>query len=109
MTWKEIDVAVREGFEPSIRFRIHTFQACSFSLSDTSPCSVVWDKSGLGLLQVRTRTCSLPPWRAPSPLTLRVSLPDTSPWSVFRRFTPQNEGRNFTQLVRQKQRQAGNG
>ena len=30
-------MAVREGFEPSIRCRIHTFQACSFSLSDTSP------------------------------------------------------------------------
>ncbi|TNV21890.1 hypothetical protein FH968_03125, partial [Buttiauxella sp. B2] len=26
-----------EGFEPSIRCRIHTFQACSFSHSDTSP------------------------------------------------------------------------
>ncbi len=31
------DMAVREGFEPSIRFRIHTFQACSFGHSDTSP------------------------------------------------------------------------
>ncbi len=31
------NVAVREGFEPSIRCRIHTFQACSFSHSDTSP------------------------------------------------------------------------
>ncbi len=30
-------LAVREGFEPSIRFRIHTFQACSFDHSDTSP------------------------------------------------------------------------
>ena len=30
-------MAVREGFEPSIRCRIHTFQACSFSYSDTSP------------------------------------------------------------------------
>ena len=30
-------MAVREGFEPSIRCRIHTFQACSFSHSDTSP------------------------------------------------------------------------
>jgi hypothetical protein len=30
-------MAVREGFEPSIRFRIHTFQACSFNHSDTSP------------------------------------------------------------------------
>ena len=27
----------REGFEPSIRCRIHAFQACSFSRSDTSP------------------------------------------------------------------------
>lgn len=25
------------GFEPPIRCRIHTFQACSFSHSDTSP------------------------------------------------------------------------
>ena len=32
-------MAVREGFEPSIRCRIHTFQACSFSHSDTSPKS----------------------------------------------------------------------
>ncbi len=32
-----LNVAVREGFEPSIRCRIHTFQACSFSHSDTSP------------------------------------------------------------------------
>ncbi len=31
------NLAVREGFEPSIRCRIHTFQACSFSHSDTSP------------------------------------------------------------------------
>ena len=31
------NMAVREGFEPSIRCRIHTFQACSFSHSDTSP------------------------------------------------------------------------
>ncbi len=33
-----IDMAEREGFEPSIRYyRIHTFQACSFNHSDTSP------------------------------------------------------------------------
>ncbi len=31
-------MAVRGGFEPPIRCRIHTFQACSFSHSDTSPC-----------------------------------------------------------------------
>ena len=33
-----ICVAEREGFDPSIRdYRIHTFQACSFNHSDTSP------------------------------------------------------------------------
>ena len=32
------ELAEREGFEPSIRYyRIHTFQACSFNHSDTSP------------------------------------------------------------------------
>ena len=42
-----LNMAVREGFEPSIRCRIHTFQACSFSHSDTSPfcCSLT---SGTG-------------------------------------------------------------
>jgi hypothetical protein len=30
-------VAVREGFEPSKPFGLHTFQACSFGRSDTSP------------------------------------------------------------------------
>ena len=34
-----IDMAEREGFEPSIRFRIHTFQACAFNHSATSPKS----------------------------------------------------------------------
>ena len=34
-------MAEREGFEPSIRCRIHTFQACSFSHSDTSPDSIL--------------------------------------------------------------------
>ncbi len=34
-------MAVRKGFEPLIRDeRIHTFQACSFSHSDTSPKQV---------------------------------------------------------------------
>jgi hypothetical protein len=28
---------VREGFEPSKPFDLHTFQACSFDHSDTSP------------------------------------------------------------------------
>ena len=32
------ELAEREGFEPSVRFwRTHTFQACSFDRSDTSP------------------------------------------------------------------------
>ena len=34
-------MAEREGFEPSIRYRIHTFQACSFSHSDISPDSIL--------------------------------------------------------------------
>ena len=35
-------VAERAGFEPAIHFwRIHTFQACSFNHSDTSPQFVV--------------------------------------------------------------------
>ena len=38
LSW--VEVAVREGFEPSIRCRIHTFQACSFDRSDTSPYSL---------------------------------------------------------------------
>ncbi len=37
-------MAEREGFEPSIRdYRIHTFQACSFNHSDTSPNSCLFD------------------------------------------------------------------
>ena len=34
-------MAVREGFEPSMPFDIHTFQACSFGHSDTSPKLIV--------------------------------------------------------------------
>lgn len=41
----EIILAVKEGFEPSIRYkRIHTFQACSLSHSDTSPRRVIITK-----------------------------------------------------------------
>ncbi len=36
-TGSSLKMAVRGGFEPPIRCRIHTFQACSFSHSDTSP------------------------------------------------------------------------
>ncbi len=41
-----LNMAVREGFEPSIRCRIHTFQACSFSHSDTSPYCLAASRSG---------------------------------------------------------------
>ena len=30
---------MREGFEPSVRFRTHTFQACAFDHSATSPAA----------------------------------------------------------------------
>jgi hypothetical protein len=37
-TRNDMGMAEREGFEPSVRFwRTHTFQACSFDRSDTSP------------------------------------------------------------------------
>ena len=43
---REANLAVKEGFEPSKRYkRLHTFQACSFSHSDTSPrCAIVTKK-----------------------------------------------------------------
>jgi hypothetical protein len=31
------DMAVREGFEPSNGYPLHTFQACAFDHSATSP------------------------------------------------------------------------
>ncbi len=37
LSCSSLNMAVRGGFEPPIRCRIHTFQACSFSHSDTSP------------------------------------------------------------------------
>ena len=36
-------MAEREGFEPSIRFRIHTFQACAFDHSAISPTIIYRD------------------------------------------------------------------
>ena len=48
-----LHLAEREGFEPSIRYRIHTFQACSFSRSDTSPLT-------LSLLPLDLRISVLP-------------------------------------------------
>ncbi len=41
------NLAEREGFEPSIGFwPIHTFQACSFNRSDTSPFTRYIQPSG---------------------------------------------------------------
>ncbi len=46
-----LNMAVRGGFEPPIRCRIHTFQACSFSHSDTSPyCFAAFPLGGNGAL-----------------------------------------------------------
>ena len=48
-TSSSLKMAVRGGFEPPIRCRIHTFQACSFSHSDTSPnfcCLTIWGQRG---------------------------------------------------------------
>ena len=39
-------MAEREGFEPSKPFDLHTFQACSFDHSDTSPFDVLRHRSG---------------------------------------------------------------
>ena len=41
-------MAEREGFEPSMRFRIHAFQACSLSHSDISPCHEPTRSTGTG-------------------------------------------------------------
>ena len=49
------NMAVRGGFEPPIRCRIHTFQACSFSHSDTSPyCHPVVTGTGANVRKSRT-------------------------------------------------------
>ena len=34
---KKNELAEKEGFEPSVRFRTHDFQSCTFGLSVTSP------------------------------------------------------------------------
>ncbi len=39
-------LAEREGFEPSIRCRIHTFQACAFDHSAISPTYVPTQRMG---------------------------------------------------------------
>lgn len=44
------NVAVSERFELSIRCRIHTFQACSFSHSDNSPNQIVVSIANEGLI-----------------------------------------------------------
>ncbi len=55
-----LNMAVRGGFEPPIRCRIHTFQACSFSHSDTSPyCHPVVAGTGANVRKSRTAVNSL--------------------------------------------------
>ena len=55
-----LNMAVRGGFEPPIRCRIHTFQACSFSHSDTSPyCHPVVTGTGANVRKSRTGVNSL--------------------------------------------------
>ncbi len=51
-TEKNKIMAEREGFEPSIRFRIYDFQSYPFGLSGTSPC---WPELSLLLNFLRTR------------------------------------------------------
>ena len=46
-------MAVREGFEPSVRCRTHTFQACSFDHSDTSPKKVSGAELARGCVQTQ--------------------------------------------------------
>ncbi len=58
-------MAVREGFEPSIPFGIHTFQACAFSHSATSPIKSSFLCSYFIVLGWRhPPACALPPLRA---------------------------------------------
>ena len=55
-----LNMAVRGGFEPPIRCRIHTFQACSFSHSDTSPyCHPVVTGTGANVRKSGTAVNSL--------------------------------------------------
>ncbi len=90
-------MAEREGFEPSIRcYRIHTFQACSFNHSDTSPENLFVYRSirSRGLPTTEHAACSLLGLSLPSPLRGRlapskiapgdfVNHSDTSPENLF--------------------------
>ena len=55
-------MAEREGFEPSMGYEpIHTFQACSFGRSDTSPVSRWrWPYQPHPGARIRCDRCSLP-------------------------------------------------
>jgi hypothetical protein len=61
-------MAESEGFEPSIRCRIHTFQACSFSHSDNSPNSVQFKYYSTAFFESASYACSLLGRSLPSPL-----------------------------------------
>ena len=71
-------LAEREGFEPSIRYkRIHTFQACAFNHSATSPKSQLF-KSYMNRATASTTDSPLPETRCFAPLSLRSSAQNRS-------------------------------
>ncbi len=73
------DMAEREGFEPSIRCRIHTFQACSFSHSDTSPksyCLPYFTEFTLFSVFRSTTACSLLRASCPAPFGPSCGCPN---------------------------------
>ena len=72
-------MAEREGFEPSVRFwRTHTFQACSFDRSDTSPemqCPASAGRARESLYQGRGDRNAMIPYRQDSAEELGKTLP----------------------------------
>src|SRR2546428_8005815 len=48
-------LAERVGFEPTIRFRIHAFQACAFGRSATSPTFFAGGRTRSGALRILPR------------------------------------------------------
>ena len=55
-------LAERVGFEPTIRFRIHAFQASSLNHSDTSP--TVWEVTQTSRASAHKTIVTVAPFRA---------------------------------------------
>ena len=55
-------MAERVGFEPTIRFRIHAFQASSLNHSDTSP--TVWEVTQTSRASAHKTIVTVAPFRA---------------------------------------------